>query len=74
MAQAKLRIVDKDPAVKLARRRLGVLQLAQALGGVSTACRRAGMDRTSFHEWKRRFQVRGLGGSRTCRRCTRRTR
>jgi len=62
MAQTKLRIVDKDPSVKLARQRMGVLQLAQALGSVSAACRRAGMDRTSFYEWKRRFQVQGLEG------------
>jgi len=39
-----------------------VLQLAQALGSVSAACRRAGMDRTSFYEWKRRFQTQGLEG------------
>jgi hypothetical protein len=66
--------VAKDPSVKLARQRLGVLQLAQALGSVSAACRRAGMDRTSFppraagrsgtpgDEWKRRFQTQGLEG------------
>jgi len=32
MAQGKLRIVDKDPSVKLARQRMGVLQLALAAG------------------------------------------
>ena len=61
MAQSKLRIVAEDPAVKLARQRMSVLQLAQALGSVSAACRRAGMDRTSFYEWKRRFQTQRLG-------------
>jgi transposase len=60
--QAKSRIVAKDPAEKLARQRMSVLQLAQALGSVSAACRRMGMDRTSFYEWKRRFQTHGLDG------------
>lgn len=56
------RITDKDPAVKLARQRLSVLQLAEELGSVSKACKQAGMDRTSFYEWKRRFQTHGLTG------------
>ena len=58
----KERITDKDPAVKLARKRLSVLELAQELGSVSKACKQAGMDRTSFYEWKRRFQTHGLEG------------
>ena len=61
--QAKIRMVAKDPAEKLARQRLSVLQLAQALGSVSAACRRSGMDRTSFYDWKRRFQTHGPGGA-----------
>ena len=56
------RITDKDPAIKLARKRLSVLELAQELGSVSKACKQAGMDRTSFYEWKRRFQTHGLEG------------
>lgn len=56
------RLTDKDPATKVARQRLSVLQLAQELGSVSKACRQAGMDRTSFYEWKRRFQTHGLAG------------
>jgi hypothetical protein len=40
--QAKIRMVAKDPAEKLARQRLNVLQLAQALGSISAACRRVG--------------------------------
>lgn len=56
------RITDKDPAVKLAKKRLSVLELAQELGSVSKACKQAGMDRTSFYEWKRRFQTHGLAG------------
>ena len=56
------RVTDKDPATKLARHRLSVLQLAEELGSVSKACKQAGMDRTSFYEWKRRFQTHGLAG------------
>ena len=32
-----------------------VLELAERLGNVSEACRRGGIDRTSFYEWKQRF-------------------
>lgn len=49
-----------DPATKLARKRLSVLELARELGSVAEACRRSGMDRTSFYEYKRRFQLQGL--------------
>jgi transposase InsO family protein len=56
------RVTEKDPAAKLARQRLSVLQLAQELGNVAKACKQAGMDRTSFYEWKRRFQTHGLAG------------
>jgi transposase InsO family protein len=59
---AKTKITTKDPAEKLAHQRLSVLQLAQALGNVSEACRRGGLDRTSFYEYKRRFQTHGLEG------------
>lgn len=51
-----------DPATKLARSRMSVLELAQTLGNITDACRRTGMDRTSFYEWKRRFQTHGLEG------------
>lgn len=56
------KVTAKDPAVKLAHRRLSVLELAQQLGSVSKACKQAGMDRTSFYAWKRRFQTHGLAG------------
>lgn len=56
------RMTAKDPAVKVAARRLSVLQLAEALGSVTEACKKAGMDRTSFYEWKRRFQTHGIEG------------
>src|SRR5215217_6223468 len=62
MAQAARRIPAKDPEEKLAHRRLTVLELAERLGNVSEACRRGGIDRTSSHGWKRRFQLQGLDG------------
>ena len=37
------------------------MELAERLGNVSEACRRGGIDRTSFYDWKRRFQLRGSG-------------
>ncbi len=62
MSKVAERVTAKDPAVKLAHKRLSVLELAQELGSVSKACKQAGMDRTSFYEWKRRFQTHGLAG------------
>lgn len=56
------RVTAKDPALKLAHHRLSVLELAQSLGNVSKACKQAGMDRTSFYEFRRRFQTHGLEG------------
>lgn len=58
----KERLTTKDAAAKLAHRRLSVLQLAEALGNITEACKRSGMDRNSFYEWKRRFQTHGLEG------------
>lgn len=52
----------KDPTEKLALQRLRVLQLAESLGNISQACRQGGMDRTSFYDWKRRYQTHGLEG------------
>jgi transposase InsO family protein len=62
MAQAARRLVAKDPVEKLAHRRMTVLELAERLGNVTEACRRGGIDRTSFYDWKRRFQLQGLEG------------
>ena len=63
MAQAAAkRVTAKDPGEKLAHRRMTVLELAERLGNVSEACRRGGIDRTSFYDWKRRFQLHGLDG------------
>lgn len=49
---------------KVVRQRLNVLELAEALGNVSEACRRRGMSRSQFYEYKRRFQTHGLEGLR----------
>jgi transposase InsO family protein len=62
MAQAARKLTAKDTNEKLAHRRLTVLELAQRLGNVAEACRRGGIDRTSFYDWKRRFQLEGLDG------------
>jgi len=51
-----------DPAEKVARHRLSVLELAETLGNVSEACRRRAMTGTQFYEYKRRFQTHGLEG------------
>jgi transposase InsO family protein len=59
---AHKRVTAKDPGEKLAHRRMTVLELAERLGNVSEACRRGGLDRTSFYDWKRRFQLQGLDG------------
>ena len=47
---------------KVARHRLSVLELAEQLGNVSEACRRRGMHKSQFYEFKRRFQTHGLEG------------
>lgn len=52
----------RDAATKVAQHRLSVLELAKELGNVAEACRQRGLDRTSFYEWKRRFQTRGFEG------------
>jgi transposase InsO family protein len=63
MGQTARKVTAKDANNKLAhRRRLTVLELAERLGNVSEACRRGGIDRTSFYDWKRRFQLEGLDG------------
>jgi hypothetical protein len=51
-----------DAEAKVAKQRLSVLDLAARLGNAAEACRRRGMDRTSFYEWKRRFQTHGFDG------------
>jgi transposase InsO family protein len=53
-----------DPSLKLAQHRLGVLELAEALGNVASACRQRQISRTQFYEYKRRFQTHGIEGLR----------
>jgi len=55
-------MTTKNPVEKIARKRLSVLQLAESLSNVTEACRRGGMDRTSFYAWKKRFAEHGLEG------------
>jgi transposase InsO family protein len=62
MGQPARKVTAKDANEKLAHRRLTVLELAERLGNVAEACRRGGIDRTSFYDWKRRFQLQGLDG------------
>lgn len=59
---ADVRSFVKDPAQKLAQSRLRVLKLAEDLGNIAKACRQGNMDRTSFYEWKRRYQTHGIEG------------
>lgn len=54
--------MSKNAEQKLIEQRLSVLELAQALGNVSEACRQRGVSRTQFYEYKRRFQTHGIQG------------
>ena len=47
---------------KLAQKRLTLLQLAEKLRNVSEACRRRGVSRSQFYEYKRAFQEEGFEG------------
>lgn len=47
---------------KIVKQKMSVLELGQALGNITEACRRRGVSRTQFYEWKRRFQTHGLEG------------
>ena len=49
---------------KLTRYRLSVLELAEALGNVTKACKQKGISRSRFYEYKHRFQAYGLEGLR----------
>jgi transposase InsO family protein len=51
-----------NPQERIARHRLSVLELAEALQSVSAACRQRGMTRTQFYDYKRRFALQGLEG------------
>lgn len=47
---------------KLADHRLKLLEFAQALGNVSEACRKMGVSRSQFYEYKKRFETYGIEG------------
>jgi transposase InsO family protein len=47
---------------KIAQKRLTLLQVAESLRNVSEACRRQGISRSQFYEYKRAFQKGGLKG------------
>ena len=47
---------------KIAQKRLTLLQVAESLRNVSEACRRQGVSRSQFYEYKRAFQEGGLKG------------
>lgn len=55
-------IVPRPTVSRRAERRLSVLQLAEVLGNVSEACRRCGIDRKTFYNWRHRFGAEGLPG------------
>jgi transposase len=48
--------------MKIAHTRMTLLQLAERLRNVSEACRRRGISRSQFYEYKRAFQEKGLDG------------
>jgi transposase InsO family protein len=54
--------MSKGSEKKLAHRRLQMLEFAETLGNVSEACRKMGISRTQFYEYKRRYQEQGLEG------------
>jgi transposase InsO family protein len=54
--------MSANPKEMAARERLEVLELGWELGNISEACRRAGISRYTFYEWKRRYQEAGLEG------------
>jgi hypothetical protein len=54
--------MSKKAEQKIIEQRLSVLELAEALGNVSEACRQRGVSRTQFYEYKRRFQTHGIQG------------
>lgn len=48
--------------VKIAQNRMTLLQLAEKIRNVSEACRRRGISRSQFYEYKRAFQEKGFEG------------
>jgi transposase InsO family protein len=54
--------MSMNPEIKIVRQRMSVLELADALGNVSEACRQRNVSRSQFYEYKRRFQTHGIEG------------
>jgi hypothetical protein len=54
--------MSMNPEIKIVRQRMSVLELADALGNISEACRQRNVSRSQFYEYKRRFQTHGLEG------------
>lgn len=55
--------INTDAAIKIACKKLSVLELALALGNISKACRQPGISHTSFYDYKKRSEEQGLEGS-----------
>lgn len=53
---------QRNANTKLAQRRQRTLELAIELGDVTKACLLSGCHRSSFYEWKRRFELHGFEG------------
>lgn len=54
--------MNTDAATKLAHQRLSVLEFAARVKNVTEACKQRGISRTTFYEYKRRFDEQGLEG------------
>lgn len=52
----------RDPSTKPSEHRLRGLEVLREPGNVVKACRRHGLDRTSYYERRRRFQTQGAKG------------
>ncbi len=50
------------PGMKTKHTRLRVLKLAERLDNVAEACRRCGVNRASFYEWRKRYLTSGADG------------
>jgi len=58
----RLEVQNEHCGDSVVQERLSVIRLADKLGNVSEACRRSGMNRTSFYKWRNRFIDFGVEG------------
>ncbi len=56
--------MNPSPETKRNQHNLSILELADYLANVTEACRRKGLTRSQFYEYKRRFQTHNLEGLR----------